>query len=66
MATNLDIDQSLLEQARDLGRHRTKKEAVNAALAEYVLRRKQMEVTQLFGSLDYDPAYDYKRARARG
>lgn len=63
MPTNLALDDRLIEEAKKLGKHRTKKEAVTAALDEYVRRRKQMEVISLFGTIDYDPEYDYKRAR---
>lgn len=63
MPTNLAIDDRLIEEAKKLGKHRTKKEAVTAALDEYVRRRKQMEIISLFGTIDYDPEYDYKRAR---
>lgn len=65
MATNLNLDDSLIEQARKVGNHRTKREAVNAALSEYVRHRKQMDIVKLFGTIDYDPAYDYKAARRR-
>ena len=63
MPTNLDIDDALIEQAQKLGRHRTKKETVNAALAEYVRRRKQQKIVLLFGTIDVDPRFDYKRER---
>lgn len=63
MPTNLALDDRLIEQARKLGRRRTKKEAVTAALDEYIQRRKQIEVLSLFGTIDYDPAYDYKHER---
>ncbi len=61
--TILAIDDRLIEEARKLGRHRTKKQAVNAALVEYIQRRKQLEILKLFGTIDYDSAYDYKRER---
>jgi hypothetical protein len=61
--TNLAIDDRLIELARKLGRHRTKKETVTAALDEYIKRRKQQEILSLFGTIDYDPAYDHKRER---
>lgn len=63
MPTNLAIDDRLILEAQKLGNHRTKKEAVTAALDEYIRRRKQMELVSLFGTIDYDPTYDYKRAR---
>ena len=65
MPTNLAIDDRLIAEAQKLGRHRTKKETVNAALDEYVKRRKQQRVQSLFGTIDYDAAYDYKRERRK-
>ena len=65
MATNLALDDRLIEQARSVGRHKTKKEAVTAALQEYVQRHKQMEIIKLFGTVSYDPKYDYKAERRR-
>ncbi len=65
MATNLALDDGLIEQARAVGGHKSKKEAVNAALAEYIQRRKQLNILKLFGKIDYDPDYDYKALRRR-
>lgn len=65
MPTNLAIDDDLLEEALRVGGHRTKKATVNEALREYVQRRKQIKVLELFGQIDFDPAYDYKKARRR-
>lgn len=65
MATNLDLDDGLIERARRLGGHRTKKAAVTEALQEYVQRRQQKEVCDLFGTVEYDPEYDYKAERRR-
>ena len=65
MPTNLAFDDRLIAQAQKLGRHRTKKETVNAALDEYVQRRKQQQILSLFGTIDYDGSYDYKRARRK-
>ena len=55
----------LIEEARRIGGHKTKKEAVSAALNEYITRRKQREIISLFGTLDWDPDYDYKAERWR-
>ena len=63
MATNLAIDDQLIQEAQKLGRHRTKKEAVNAALDEYVRRRRQQEILALFGTIGYDKNFDYKKER---
>lgn len=65
MATNLALDDALIDEARELGGHRTKREAVNEALAEYVARRKRRRVVELFGTADWDPDYDYKAERKR-
>ena len=63
MATNLNIDQRLLQEAQRLGGQKTKRETVNEALEEYIRNRKQAAILQLFGKVDFDKTYDYKRAR---
>ncbi len=65
MPTNLAIDDNLLEQAKKIGKHKTKKAAVTEALEEYIQRRKQIEVTKVFGTIDYDESYDYKQQRKK-
>lgn len=65
MATNLALDDKLIEEVQRIGGHRTKKDAVTAALHEYLRRRKQAKIIDLFGTIDYDPDYDYKAARQR-
>ncbi len=65
MATNLAIDDDLLTEALKVGGHRTKKDTVNEALREYIQRRRQAKVVELFGTIDIDPAYDYKKQRRR-
>jgi hypothetical protein len=64
MATNLALDDRLLETALKIGGLKTKKDTVNAALKEFVERRKQKEIIALFGSMPNDEDYDYKKARA--
>jgi Bacterial antitoxin of type II TA system, VapB len=64
LPSNLAIDDDLLAEAQKIGQHRTKRETVNAALAEYVQRRKQQRVRSLFGTIEYAPGYNYKRERA--
>ncbi len=63
MATNLAIDAELLDEALKVGGLSTKKDTVNQALTEYVQRRKQQEITKLFGNLPCDDDYDYKKGR---
>ena len=65
MATNLAIDDRLIEAARRVGGHKTKKDAVTEALEEYIRRRKQQEIISSFGTVDWDPKYDYKAERHR-
>ena len=65
MATNLAIDDKLLEEARIVGKHSTKKAVVNEALTEYVQRRKQAEIINLFNLVEYDSDYDYKVQRKK-
>jgi hypothetical protein len=63
MPTNLAIDDELINEARRIGNHATKREAVTAALDEYIRRRKQLEILDHFGTIDFDPTYDYKKMR---
>lgn len=65
MATNLALDDKLIMQALKVGHHKTKKEAVTAALKEYIAHKKQLNIFKLFGSVDFDKNYDYKKARSR-
>ena len=64
MATNLAIEDWLIEEAKLIGKHRTKKGAVTEALMEYIQRRKQSEILRIFHTIDYDQDYDYKKQRA--
>ncbi len=66
MATNLAIDPELIERALELSGERTKKAAVTKALQEYIARREQKRLAELFGSLEWDADYDYKTERSRG
>ncbi len=65
MATNLAINESLLCEALQLGKLRTKKATVNEALREYIDRRKRQKSLDLFGTIDFDPRYDYKAERRK-
>jgi Arc/MetJ family transcription regulator len=65
MPTNLALDDKLIRDAQAIGGHKTKKAAVTEALQEYVQRRRQLEILELFGKVEYDPAYDYKKQRRR-
>jgi Arc/MetJ family transcription regulator len=63
MPTNLAIDDELLQEAQKMGGHRTKKATVTEALEEYIRRRKQLQILELFGKIEYNPDYDYKAGR---
>ncbi len=65
MATNLQLDDRLIAEAAALGKHRTKKEAVTQALTDYIRHLKQERILELFGTVDFDPKYEYKQQRAR-
>ena len=65
MATNLAIDDRLIEEARKSGKHKTKKAAVTTALREYIQRHRQRRILEAFGTFDFDPSYDYKAERRR-
>ena len=65
MATNLAIDDRLLEEALKVGGQKTKKATVTEALNEYIQRRKQQLIVGVFGTIDFDPKYDYKSQRRR-
>lgn len=65
MPSNLKFDHRLLEEAQKLGGFKYKKDAINAALNEYVNRHKQMQIIGLFNSISYDPNYDYKQGRKK-
>ncbi|MBU0462881.1 MAG: type II toxin-antitoxin system VapB family antitoxin [Proteobacteria bacterium] len=63
MPTNLVIDDKLIEEACLLGLHRTKKAVVTEALLEYIQRRKQVKILNLFGTIEYELDYNYKEQR---
>lgn len=65
MATNIQLDEDLIAEAQKLGRHSSKRATVEDALLEYVQRRKQLEIVELFGQIDYEESYDYKLSRRR-
>ncbi len=65
MATNLSIDPDLLNEALRVGGEKTKKATVNRALREFLARRKQKGIVELFGKLEWDDEFDYKKERSR-
>ena len=65
MATNLSIDPELLNKALEVSGEKTKKAAVTQALVEFIAKREQARVKELFGQLEWDNEYDYKKERSR-
>lgn len=65
MATNLQLDDKLIKQAVMLGGHHTKKAAVTQALSDYIRNLQQERILDLFGKVDFSPAYDYKQQRTK-
>ncbi|MCP3977923.1 MAG: type II toxin-antitoxin system VapB family antitoxin [bacterium] len=65
MATNLAIDPDLLERALAVSGEKTKKAAVTKALTEFIARREQKRLVELFGKFRWDPDFDYKSERSR-
>jgi Arc/MetJ family transcription regulator len=63
VATNLKLDDKLVRETVKLGHFRSKREAVNSALAEFVQRRQRLRILELAGQIDFDPEWDYKRMR---
>jgi Arc/MetJ family transcription regulator len=63
MATNLAIDDRLLEKARRVGKLRTKKETVTKALEEFIERRRQRRILKALGTFRFRENWDYKQDR---
>jgi len=65
MATNLALDNTLIIEAQKIGGFKTKKDTVNTALLEFIQRHKQLEIVKLFGKINYNADYNYKKSRKR-
>jgi Arc/MetJ family transcription regulator len=65
MPTNLKLDDKLIEETVRLGRFKTKQQAVNAALSEFIARRGRLRILELGGRIEFDPEWDYKKMRRR-
>ncbi len=61
----MTIDRTLLDRALAVGGERSKKDTLTKALQEYIARREQPHVAELFGKLDWSESYDYKAERSR-
>jgi len=65
MPTNLALNDKLLKEAQKIGGFKTKKETVNTALMEFIKRYKQLKIIDIFGKIEYDSDYNYKKGRNR-
>jgi len=65
MVNNLNIDLDLLKAARRIGGHRSDRATVLEALHEYIQRRRQAKIIELFGKIEYAEGYDYKKQRRK-
>ncbi len=65
MSTNLSIDPRLIDKALEISGEKTKKAAVTKALQEFIARREQKRILELFAKLEWDPGFDYKKERSR-
>lgn len=65
MDTNLKVVENLIQEALELGNQTTKRAVIEEALREYVQRRKQLKIMELFGTIEYDDNYDFKEQRQR-
>jgi len=65
MATNLALDDDLILEAQEIGAHKSKKDAVNAALKEYVEHRRQLKIIESFDKIKFEKRYDYKKQRSK-
>ena len=65
MAITLTLDDKLIEEARRLGAHKTKKEAITTALEEYVRHHRQQRILSNFGTVDFEPSFQYKAERRK-
>jgi Arc/MetJ family transcription regulator len=65
MKTHMEIDDELLADAMKLGRHRTKRSAVESALQHYVRWRARQELLALRGKVRWIGDLDRMRGRQR-
>jgi hypothetical protein len=63
MHTNLAIEDSLIREACRLSDQLSANEVVTKALLEYIQRRKQLKLLDLFGTVEYHDSYNPKEQR---
>jgi Arc/MetJ family transcription regulator len=65
IVTALNLDNELVKEAIKLGKFKTKTQAVNTALAEYIQLQKRRDLVAIAGTINYRADYDYKKLRSR-
>jgi Arc/MetJ family transcription regulator len=65
VTTNVKLDEKMVEEAVRLGNFRTKQEALNVALSEFVARRNRLRILELGGKIEFRPDWDYKKMRGK-
>lgn len=63
MRTTLAINEELLDEVKMLSGAKTKKDAVEKALVEFIKKRRQKDILSLFGKIEMREGYDYKEER---
>ena len=63
MPRNSKLDEKLIQEALELGGFRTKQQAVNSAITEFVQRRRRLRIIDLEGKIEFDPLWNYKKMR---
>ncbi|MGD0412856.1 MAG: type II toxin-antitoxin system VapB family antitoxin [Verrucomicrobiota bacterium] len=65
MLTRLKLDDKMVEEAVKLGNFKTKEQALNAALTEFVQRHNRLRILELAGKINFDPGWDHKKMRGK-
>jgi Arc/MetJ family transcription regulator len=63
MRTNINLDDSLVDEAFKLSRARTKKDLIHQALIEFVENRRRLNILDLEGRIEFSEGYNYKTMR---
>jgi Arc/MetJ family transcription regulator len=65
VTTNVKLDEKMVAEAVRLGNFKTKLEALNVALSEFVARRNRLRILELGGKIEFRPDWDYKKMRGK-
>ena len=63
MRTNIDIDETLLEEAFSVSQVRSKKDLIHDALREYIRLKKRKDLTELAGTIEFYEGFSHKELR---